>query len=157
MRGTRVGGTVGHHACCLQRVTHGRPGRGGRSFELSASAVPASLSSSLEVGCRGGGAEPLAPLPCGLCLVSTWLQELVTDRQPAACPGRRQNGVGAALGGTGRKECSGKLEARAWMPAPLLPLGSPDPVRIVSPPGIIHLKENGHLLGAHYLRWAARA
>lgn len=35
--------------------------------------------------------------------------ELVTDRQPDARPGRRQNGVGAALGAMGGKECgSGK-------------------------------------------------
>lgn len=57
----------------------------------------------------GGGTEPLALLPHGLCLVSTWPPELVTDRQPDARPGRRQNGVGAALGATGGKECgSGK-------------------------------------------------
>lgn len=57
----------------------------------------------------GGGTEPLALLPRGLCLVSTWPPELVTDRQPDARPGRRQNGVGAALGATGGKECgSGK-------------------------------------------------
>lgn len=133
----------------VHRVTHGHPGRGGRSFELSASAVPAALSSSLEVGCRGGGTEPLAPLPRGLCLVSTWPPELVTDRQPDARPGRRQNGVGAALGGTGGKECgSGKLEACAWMLSPLLPPGSPDPVQVASPPGT---RENGRLRSARPL------
>lgn len=128
----KVRGTVGHHACCSQRVTHRRPGRGGRSFELSASAAPAALSSSLEVGCRGGGAEPLAPLLCGLCLVSTWLLELVTDRQPDARPGRRQNGVGAALGGTGGKECSGKRRPARLDAGRLLPPGNPDPVRFTS-------------------------
>lgn len=116
----------------------GIAGEGAEVFELSASAAPATLSSSLEVGCRGGGTEPLAPLPRGLCLVSTWPPELVTDRQPDARPGRRQNGVGAALGGTGGKECgSGKLEACVWMLSPLLPHReeSPDTVRVGSPPG----------------------
>lgn len=47
------------------------------------------------------------------------------------------------LEGRGGKECSGKLEARAWMPALLLPLGSPDPVRIVSPPGLFILGKMG--------------
>lgn len=129
----------------------GIPGEGAE-VELSASAAPAALSSSLEVGCRGGGTEPLAPLPRGLCLVSTWLPwppELVTDRQPDARPGRRQNGVGAALGGTGGKECgSGKLEACARMLSPLLPLESPDPVQVASPAGT---RENGHLRNAYYL------
>lgn len=147
--GSRVGWAT---TPAVHRVTHGHPGRGGRSFELSASAAPAALSSSLEVGCRGGGTEPLAPLPRGLCLVSTWLPwppELVTDRQPDARPGRRQNGVGAALGGTGGKECgSGKLEACAWMLSPLLPLESPDPVQVASPAGT---RENGHLRSAYYL------
>lgn len=143
MRGRRVGGTVGHHACCSHRVTHGRPGRGGRSFELSASAAPAALSSSQEVGCRGGGPEPLAPLPCGLCLVSTWLLELVTDRQPDAALAEDKMVSEPPLEGRGGKECSGKLEARAWMPALLLPLRSPDPVRIVSPPGLFILGKMG--------------
>lgn len=69
-----------------------------------------------------GHRTPHSPPAHGLCLVSTWPPELVTDRQPDARPGRRQNGVGAALGGTGGKECgSGKLEACAWMLSPLLP------------------------------------
>ena len=119
--GSRVGDSAGH-ACCSERVTRWHPRRGGRSFELSASAAPATLSSSLEVGCRGGGAgasspraEPLAPPSCsGLCLVSTWLPEAVTDRQPDARPGRRQNGGvrSRPWWGIGGKECgSGKKEA----------------------------------------------
>lgn len=61
-RGRRVG-ALWVITPAVRRVTRGHPGRGGRSFELSASAAPAALSSSLEVGCLGGGAEPLAPLP----------------------------------------------------------------------------------------------
>lgn len=76
----RVGDLAGH-ACCS--VTHWHPRRGGRSFELSATAAPATLSSSLKVGVQGRGrgsrlapAEPLSPPSCsGLCLVSTWLPE----------------------------------------------------------------------------------
>ena len=80
--GSWVGDSAGH-ACCFERVTHWHPRRGGRSFESSASAAPATLSSSLGVGGAGEGArelagpaEPLAPPSCsGLCLVSTWLPE----------------------------------------------------------------------------------
>lgn len=45
-------------------------------------------------------------------------------------------------------------EACAWMLAPLLPLRSPDPVKVASPPGT---RENGRLPSAHYLLKAADA
>lgn len=64
----------------LQRVTHWRPRRRGRSFELSATAAPATQLIAEGGGPGEGAREPLAPVEAlappscsGLCLVSTWL------------------------------------------------------------------------------------
>lgn len=111
---------------------------------MSATAAPAALSSSLKVGVQGRAREPARPCRAPrstLLLKPVFSQHLafprpVTDKQPDACPGRRQNGgVGSRPSqGVGRKECgSGKQETSlnygfTW---------SCDPVQVASPLGLI--------------------
>lgn len=125
---------VAGHACAPG--PHWRPRRGGRSFELSATAAPAAR---LRAG--GGGAgeaaagrqppwSPGSTLRSGLCLVSTWLPRAGDGQAARRRRGRRRNGgepplPGAEGGcGSGKPESALAFRRLPWSrPSAALPRG----------------------------------